>query len=829
MAIHQDVISEGSHGMAKEIDEAALPLILDNLQKDQYQYPLKSTIRELVSNGVDSHREKFAAIEILEGRAKEEDYYLRREDPMLKDSNFFAGYYNPAFLERSNKPVEIIHRYGDMNETRDKLIIRDYGVGLGHVINPASGVSRMEGYFKVGYSTKRNTAIALGKYGIGAKSALSTDEDFFTSISRFNGEEFRFNIYSYKVQPTTPRLNMETGQMNKQHVLNAGKPSQMVCYSQPTTEKNGMEIQLSTKKLHRQQIIDAIKNQLLYFNDVVFYIEEDGERREIQFKSDVLYEDEHLIISNNDQFSKPHLIINRVNYGYVDFAELELEDMRGNVGFKVQAEDVDINPSRESLKWLGKTKDSVLRSIEAARETASRIVSEKLQADNFFQWIKVSSSLLLRADSDPLISRLGNIIDRDQLKPVYPLNKEIKFTGDILDGLGVTVITPKIQYDKATGTNKTKPERNRGSLHDFVKYPVYIQTEGTLPTKDMWLLEKHKDEGGYVKVKFLNGDENDAVKERFLKAIQKGREKYEKWERIRKFIYDELLKEPSILNYEAEVVPEKVVETFKRQAEQEEFNGLTPEEKRKLNSQIVVQLLNNGWHNKYEVTIQEIIDKESTVIYGFQEDKELLHLISNMCDAGRNLEDDLVVLLISKQNARYFYNHTHVQDFISNYDHSTKTIGMHHKLVQVQTARKIHLALDRLKFMSNFGPFNSAQKAVYDELKAYWSKHHSSQSLEAREIAEYSDKVIELQLFIEAHKDSPEAIALKSKEIFDTQFEGAVGIDLPIYRKLEALLEYVEPIYTIMNAIDDDKMSNLSSELETEIREILRNKNVAMC
>jgi hypothetical protein len=72
MAIHNEQIRE-VQGFAKEIEASALGMILDNLQVSQYQYPQKSTVRELVSNSLDAIKEKQIALSILQGKEKVED------------------------------------------------------------------------------------------------------------------------------------------------------------------------------------------------------------------------------------------------------------------------------------------------------------------------------------------------------------------------------------------------------------------------------------------------------------------------------------------------------------------------------------------------------------------------------------------------------------------------------------------------------------------------------------------------------------------------------------------------------------------------------------
>jgi K+-sensing histidine kinase KdpD len=122
-----------------------MTMILDNLQVSQYQYPEKSTIRELVSNAVDSTKEKFQALSILNGEKQESDFYIRRDGAMFKDSNFNPAYFNQKWLGAETQ-VQIIYEEGSQLE-RDKVRIIDQGVGLGG--------KRLEGYFKLGLTKSR--------------------------------------------------------------------------------------------------------------------------------------------------------------------------------------------------------------------------------------------------------------------------------------------------------------------------------------------------------------------------------------------------------------------------------------------------------------------------------------------------------------------------------------------------------------------------------------------------------------------------------------------------------------------------------------------------
>ena len=64
---------KGSEGIAKRINKGAEKMVFDILQSTQYSTPISSTVRELVTNGCDSQREKEVAVEIMNGTKKEED------------------------------------------------------------------------------------------------------------------------------------------------------------------------------------------------------------------------------------------------------------------------------------------------------------------------------------------------------------------------------------------------------------------------------------------------------------------------------------------------------------------------------------------------------------------------------------------------------------------------------------------------------------------------------------------------------------------------------------------------------------------------------------
>jgi Histidine kinase-, DNA gyrase B-, and HSP90-like ATPase len=288
-------------GFSKEINKSATNLMFNVLQQHQYSRPIPSTIREIVSNGLDSITEKRIATEILTGKAKVEDYYIQEEGAIYSDSKFDADYYDLQYLSAVNEVVVIYQEGGEVE--KDTVVIRDHGVGLGG--------KRMEGYFDLGYSSKRLLSTALGKFGIGAKSPLSVGVPFYTIISRHNGKEFCFNVYSHRVESITPQFDMEAGVQNPSYTFSNG----YVAYYKVTNEPNMLQIEIAAKKHHKQQYIDAVTSQLLYFKNVRLFVGPKGKEVEIPVLADIMYEDNLIVLSRNSSYSKPHLLLNGVNYG----------------------------------------------------------------------------------------------------------------------------------------------------------------------------------------------------------------------------------------------------------------------------------------------------------------------------------------------------------------------------------------------------------------------------------------------------------------------------------------------------------------------------------
>lgn len=140
MAILEQQTTEINGGFEKKIEEGSMGLMMDILQKYQYQFPIKSSIRELASNGLDSIAEREVAKRILTGQNKVSDFYEEKEGSLYKDSKFDPEYYDLKYL--SDDPNVYITYHVGSGVEKDKVTIEDNGVGL--------GLYRLSSYFNLG-------------------------------------------------------------------------------------------------------------------------------------------------------------------------------------------------------------------------------------------------------------------------------------------------------------------------------------------------------------------------------------------------------------------------------------------------------------------------------------------------------------------------------------------------------------------------------------------------------------------------------------------------------------------------------------------------------
>ena len=446
---------QGGAGIAKKINKGAEKMVFDILQSTQYSMPVQSTVRELVTNACDSQREKEIAIEILGGEKKVEDYYIERHGDAYEDSNFDASYYNIASLDHVAEHIDLIYTKNEGVGYCDTFAVTDYGVGI--------GARRLEGILELGYSTKRNTSENFGAFGLGAKAALSTGVDFYTIETVYNGMRFKCNCFNYKTDFIIPAFNVKTGKTNPFVTFTDGTK----VYYVPTEDTNQTTVSFGVKKHNRSKFEEAVEEQLMYFDNVSFFIADTDEdsyepERKVKFQAEILYNSKNLIISDSYYFNKPHIVLVKdenattgINYGYIDFRELEMEQMYGSIAFKCPArqvvvdehgvetvlqDGVDVTPSREKVIWNEATKKYIKGVIMAAAQEASDIIEEELQETDFLKWVDACRSIITGNSSENrILNKLSRIIDTEAIKPKFGPDPRIKYgpANKLFEGLQI--------------------------------------------------------------------------------------------------------------------------------------------------------------------------------------------------------------------------------------------------------------------------------------------------------------------------------------------------------------------------------------------------------
>lgn len=371
MAVLEKEIIE-NQGLIKELDPNSIGIILDIIQKDIYTKPIESSVRENFSNAFDSIKEKQIALSILNGESKVEDHFVEDDRIETKDSIFDKTYYDKKYLDTSKNAVKISYVIND-TEGRDVIYFKDYGVGLAG--------KRLAGYFRPGYSSKRLSKEMLGKFGAGSKSALSTNIEFYVVETWHNGYYTKVMIYEHHYKCILSKKEADKTQVikGKKKVDDELVDAEEYIYWRKTDRSNGVTLSFMAKKHNKERFIEAVKSQLMYFgDDITFEIVENGQSYEPSFKAQILHETDLFIVSRNSYLTQPHILINRVNYNLVDFAELGMNKKFGGIAIKAGADDVDVNAPRESVKWTDRTRLFIQAATEGASIEAGKLLESKL-------------------------------------------------------------------------------------------------------------------------------------------------------------------------------------------------------------------------------------------------------------------------------------------------------------------------------------------------------------------------------------------------------------------------------------------------------------------
>ncbi len=441
---------------------------------------------------------------------------------------------------------------------------------------------------------------------------------------------------------------------------------------------NRTEVSFGVKKHNADRFLDAVSEQLTYLSNVRFFVvEENDYKREIDFKPSVIYNSKHLIITESNYYARPHIVVVKsegsttgINYGHVDFRELEMEQLYGAVGLKcpirqvykneqgeevVMQDGVDVTPSREKVIWSDNTKQFVQNLILQAGEEATELVQEKLNETDFLKWVAACKNVVfsgkLEGDNSAngkVLQAMSRIIDTKTLKPVYPENKRIKFDhmGKVFEGFNIRLHTLSNKLENG----EFKIVSNTTDVDTWEKFDVdkvYFRKEGFTRLKDAYLMKENG--GSFISIRKKStqdledkcDDPATRPEDLVLYEAQLGKIKKNQIE-IEKYLSES----ENYRVYDDVIVPDDFEASLKEEEEVLAATGggtqrLTPAELRELNKQIVGYTVRaatarhaNEWNDsvwdKVEPKLSELRATKTVIYYGTDADSDKLKLAAEV-------------------------------------------------------------------------------------------------------------------------------------------------------------------------------------------------------
>jgi hypothetical protein len=685
-----------------------------------------------------------------------------------------------------------------------------------------------------------------------------------------------FNIYSYKVDPLVPAFDLNTGKPNEYFEVPGEDGKMIKIHYMSTSESNGTDIIIEVPKHKKSEYIDAINQQLMYFSEIKLNEYTEGVLQTSNpVAAKIFYEDEHIILSENNIYTRPHIVMGGVNYNDIDFQELEIETREGNVGIKVAQEDVEVTPSRESVIWSEKTRETILHKISLAKDIARNTIQSNLTNEtDYFSWVlKVKQVLSRRSDNNEngaqILGRLSGLINRNDLIFTFNNDEDLRYeSGQLLAGHAIRYVSRHITKDGKVVIKRSDADKHASS---FDPQRTYFKSEKTSNKKDTHLLTIHP-EGFYILEPDISAehaeallDENTSLRTLVSKRTLK--------------IIDLVSKSVAIKQY-SDIVPPDSLKEYS-EADDAEVVELTAEQKRELENRIVVKRLTMYNHQNFhslesvyeeqkDLMIQTLTNSKNPIVYGVKEDKELLanflsilQITNEWFDENKDTRLELHVgvtefeketfvtgekwnsthnsnkgteiMLVSKDNVKYLapLEHTiYAKNLLYNVENNT--IKCHAMIRDWYTAYLVNEYFNQIDFINNVHVLSIEVQETVKELQEFVRRHGGNASITSSfkdNVTSYLQKLTDLQVFVDENNDE-HAIALKSKELFDDdKITGAQAVNLDIFRKLQFIQEYLKPVEMLLNdvnAIKGEYDSKIDLTLVKELRHYAHSKNVKL-
>ena len=418
------------------LSEDASSMVFQLFTKNVYSNPIGTVVREITSNCFDSHIE--------------------------------AGVDAPV----------VIRKHKDGQAGTHYISFIDYGVGMS-----PDRVKNIYGvYFE---STKRVDNEQIGGFGIGGKTPLAYkrstgqgegeyDNSFYV-ITNFDGTKYYYCIYEGAESPVISEL-----------------------HSEPTTDRNGTEIQVPVLEKDLEKFQKEMVRQLYYFENIVFEgFEYKGYNEEMVYPLSNDYQiirGKSFLFRGDEYSSKMHVCLGRVSYPIdYDVLGLSANDYSMPIALKLEVGDIGVTVSRESLDYSEGTIKMLKKKLEVAKEEIVGLISKQYKdiktLEQYFQ------------------------VKHDFGKLEFP-NGSSLYVGDLIKQKDVDFSNFKYQF--------MKMPNDKQLFRFFFNTTLY----GKKPRKSRYSSSNNEFEGGYESIKdknnlvYVDGEfKRKIVKQAYLKDM----------------------------------------------------------------------------------------------------------------------------------------------------------------------------------------------------------------------------------------------------------------------------------------------------------------------
>jgi hypothetical protein len=269
------------------------------------------------------------------------------------------------------KPIIVSLVRNDSNNY--EFSVEDFGTGLDHddVTNILS---------KYGKSTKRSSNTELGMFGLGFKAPLAYTSSFYFTC-RKDGRERKYMMYEGEETNTIDLLDETV-----------------------TDKSNGVKVTIPLKWSDNYDFKDKIKEQLAYFENVYFNVDDIDNNFNIHRNKIFQFSE----LANDD---KLHICLDDVYYP-LDFQKIGIDSIDMPVGLRFGLEDgLFPTPNRESLIYSQESK-KVIRAklVEFADYMTERYNSSITETDD------VKAALKYYTDNNRIVELFGTNMNYEPLK-----------------------------------------------------------------------------------------------------------------------------------------------------------------------------------------------------------------------------------------------------------------------------------------------------------------------------------------------------------------------------------------------------------------------------